>query len=398
MLIIKNDYTDLENNNLEIVERKGIGHPDTLADKLAEECSRAYSKYCIDNYGCVLHHNIDKLYIGAGLFKYENNEIKKYQNIVVNLNGRVSNTMNGKMIDLEEIFVPVIKRYLKSVLPKLDVDNDLDININCTQNTKRDYWYSPRNLDDVPDSKSVTAGDTALCIAYGGLTLCESLSLDIERLFYTFNEYGYMTPKYNDIGQDIKIMISRIEKKIDITMCIPVLKGYYNNDEEFDNIIKKYESIVKEYIDSLKLEKQGYNTTIHVNYKDDGTIDKYTLCIGTCAECGEEGIVGRGNNSQGFIASLRPHSVEASCGKNIRYHTGRAVDYMSRKAVERIYNELGIKCILYALTRNRNSLFEPYVFYLSIEKDIDKKLINKIISEEFNEKYLLNSLEKHNLF
>ena len=219
MLIIKNDYNDLENNNLEIVERKGIGHPDTLADKLAEECSRAYSKYCIDNYGCVLHHNIDKLYIGAGLFKYENNEIKKYQNIVVNLNGRVSNTMNGKMIDLEEIFVPVIKRYLKSVLPKLDVDNDLDININCTQNTKRDYWYSPRNLDDVPDSKSVTAGDTALCIAYGGLTLCESLSLDIERLFYTFNEYGYMTPKYNDIGQDIKIMISRIEKK-SISLCV----------------------------------------------------------------------------------------------------------------------------------------------------------------------------------
>lgn len=398
MLIIKNDYINLEKNNLEIVERKGIGHPDTLADKLAEECSRVYSKYCIDNYGCVLHHNIDKLYIGAGLFKYENNKIKKYNNIIVNLNGRVSNTMNGEKINLEKIFVPVIKRYLKSVLPRLDVDNDLEININCTQNTKRDYWYTPRNIDDIPDSKCVTAGDTALCIAYGGLTLCEKLSINIERLFYTFNEYGYMTPKYDDIGQDIKIMISRIEKNIDITMCIPVLKGCYNNDKEFDNIIKKYQSIVKEYIDSLKLENQGYNLSIHINHKDDGTIDKYTLCIGTCAECGEEGIVGRGNNSHGFISAFRPHTVEAPYGKNIRYHTGRAVDYMARRAVDRIYKELGTNCTLYALTRNRNSLFEPYVFYLSVERVIDEKIINKIISEEFNEKYLIKSLEKNILF
>jgi len=30
---------------VEIVERKGIGHPDTVCDALAEELSRAYSKY-----------------------------------------------------------------------------------------------------------------------------------------------------------------------------------------------------------------------------------------------------------------------------------------------------------------------------------------------------------------
>ena len=78
-LLIKNDYKNPEDNYLEIVERKGMGHPDTLADKLAEECSRVYSEYCINKYGFILHHNIDKLYIGAGLFLLENGKLYKVE-------------------------------------------------------------------------------------------------------------------------------------------------------------------------------------------------------------------------------------------------------------------------------------------------------------------------------
>jgi len=33
--------------NVEIIERKGWGHPDKLADDLAEELSRAYARYTL---------------------------------------------------------------------------------------------------------------------------------------------------------------------------------------------------------------------------------------------------------------------------------------------------------------------------------------------------------------
>lgn len=387
MLLIKEDYIDLEQSEIEIVERKGIGHPDTLADKLAEECSRAYSRYCLDHFGCILHYNIDKLYIGAGLFRYEEGKIKKYHNIVVNLNGRVSNTMNGEKIDLEAIFVPVIRKYLSTVMPRLDVVHDVTININCTQNTKREFWYSPRNILDVPDANTVTAGDTALCVAHGGLTFCENLALSIEQQLYEFSEDGYMKPKFFDIGQDIKFMISRIGKNVDITMCIPVLKGCYETEQEFDQIILKYQKIIEDYL--LKIDNSNqYNMKVHINYKDDGTVDKYSLCIGSCIECGEEGIVGRGNNSRGIIPAFRAHTVEAPFGKNMRYHTGCVVDFMARNAANRIYKELGFKCSLYALTRNRNSLYEPYVFYVSVEKGADHKQIERIIKQEFSSSYL----------
>ena len=82
-LQIVKDYNNPEDRNIEIVERKGLGHPDTLADKLAEECSRVYSVYCMEHFGCVLHHNIDKLYIGGGLFLLEDRKVLIYNKIRV---------------------------------------------------------------------------------------------------------------------------------------------------------------------------------------------------------------------------------------------------------------------------------------------------------------------------
>ena len=128
-IVLRSDYKDPEKNYFEVVERKGMGHPDTLADKLAELCSQEYSKYCLQNFGCVLHHNFDKLYIGAGKFIFENNQVKMYDKIKVFLNGRASITMNGQKIDLNTILSPVIKDYLKTLLPHLDVENDLEINL-----------------------------------------------------------------------------------------------------------------------------------------------------------------------------------------------------------------------------------------------------------------------------
>ena len=51
----------------EIVERKGLGHPDTLCDQLAEEISRELCRYYIRETGAVQHHNVDKvLLVGGG--------------------------------------------------------------------------------------------------------------------------------------------------------------------------------------------------------------------------------------------------------------------------------------------------------------------------------------------
>lgn len=395
-LIVKRDYWNPENSNIEIVERKGMGHPDTLADKLAEECSRAYAMHCYNKYGAILHYNFDKLYIGAGLFKYENGRTKKYSNITVNINGRVSNEMKNEKIDIESILTPIIKKYLKSVLPRLDVDNDLTININSTQNTKRENWYKPKSMLDLPDYYNLNANDTSLCVSFGGLTFCEKLALEIEQMFYEYNDC-YPTPKYDDIGQDIKVLVSRIGKDVDLSISLPVYKDKFNNLNEFVSIINKYEKLINERIKTIP-ESDKFNINVGIDKLPDGSYDGYSLIIGTCCECGEEGVVGRGNNSKGLISSIRPHTMEAASGKNRRYHTGCVLSFLGDIATDRIFNELGIKSTLYCVTRNKNSLLKPYIFYLSVDAENYNNEIRKIIDEEFNENFIKKILQKRRLY
>jgi S-adenosylmethionine synthetase len=49
----------VEDQGVEIVERKGIGHPDSICDGLAESVSQALSQLYIDRVGRVLHYNTD---------------------------------------------------------------------------------------------------------------------------------------------------------------------------------------------------------------------------------------------------------------------------------------------------------------------------------------------------
>ena len=56
----------LDQMPMEMVERKGKGHPDVLCDKAAEELSVALSTFYVQRYGRVLHHNVDKCVLVGG--------------------------------------------------------------------------------------------------------------------------------------------------------------------------------------------------------------------------------------------------------------------------------------------------------------------------------------------
>jgi S-adenosylmethionine synthetase len=61
----------------EMAERKGIGHPDTICDSIAEEVSIALSKYYLNEFGSILHYNVDKALLvgGKSLPAYNGGEI-----------------------------------------------------------------------------------------------------------------------------------------------------------------------------------------------------------------------------------------------------------------------------------------------------------------------------------
>ena len=182
-LKIDQNYFDPESRDFEVVERKGLGHPDTLADALAELVSIEYSKYCLNNFGCVLHHNVDKLYIGAGLFENSFGVSKMIKPIRVVVNGRMSSNFGDFPINLAEIQRKAILPYLYSVLPNLK-EGDVVIESNSTQYTKNKFWYNPRNLSDVPDATDPKANDTSVVMYHNPMTTCELLAYELESYFW----------------------------------------------------------------------------------------------------------------------------------------------------------------------------------------------------------------------
>ena len=54
------------NECFEVVERKWLGHPDTICDALAEALSRTLCREYRQHFGEILHHNVDKALLSGG--------------------------------------------------------------------------------------------------------------------------------------------------------------------------------------------------------------------------------------------------------------------------------------------------------------------------------------------
>jgi S-adenosylmethionine synthetase len=68
--ITRANFLPIEKSDFpEICERKGIGHPDSVCDAVADACSRALCAYYLKNYDRVYHHNVDKAALVGGTAK-----------------------------------------------------------------------------------------------------------------------------------------------------------------------------------------------------------------------------------------------------------------------------------------------------------------------------------------
>jgi len=99
----------------EIVERKGIGHPDTICDSLAEELSVELSKLYIKELGAIMHHNVDKALLvgGRAHSKFGGGEV--VSPIEIFLVGRALREIDGKEFPVDELAIEVAHNWLKNI-------------------------------------------------------------------------------------------------------------------------------------------------------------------------------------------------------------------------------------------------------------------------------------------
>jgi S-adenosylmethionine synthetase len=105
---------------VEIVERKGIGHPDTICDALAERFSLALAQFYLARFGTVLHHNVDKALLRGGASRATFGGGEVLEPIDIYLAGRAVVEAGGVRVPVEELAIDGTREWLASHLHALD--------------------------------------------------------------------------------------------------------------------------------------------------------------------------------------------------------------------------------------------------------------------------------------
>lgn len=332
---------------IELVERKGTGHPDTLCDSLCEEASKALSKYYLKHFGHVLHHNVDKglLVAGTSKVRFKGGMIKKPVEIIIA--GRATSKVGEHIIPVRRIIADAVKDYLKQFnLAKFKI----------VVNVKP----GAANLLEVFKREVPVANDTSFGVSHYPYSQLESLILEVGNLI---DSEGFRK-SYPAVGRDFKIMGFREEKRIILTIAIAFISRFVKDMQHYKELKEK---IISEIQQRFKVEVY---LNILDSYEDASSV--YLTVSGLSAEQGDDGQVGRGNRYNSLITPNRPMSLEALAGKNVN-HPGKLYQILAYKIAKDVYEKTKAKYVeVKMLTQIGKPLSDPQIVSLRIEGDAPK--------------------------
>jgi len=303
--------TWIEDSAVEIVERKGIGHPDSICDGIAERVSVEYTKWCKENLGAPLHHNFDKVQLVAGetYVNYGVGQLIKPMRIQIAGRGTPV-APDGTKVPMDAIAIEAAKAHIRETLKYLDPDKFCVI----------DCYAGHGSSELMHAVHEVTSNDTSFGAAHWPRSGLENA------VYETCQYINYDLLQQFPIGEDVKVMGMRRGNDITLTCAIPFIAPQIKNAEEYTKIKKSVQDCVQAYANDL----DSRPIKVMVNTADeDGTSNVYLTLTGTSAEMGDDGAVGRGNRVTGVIAPFRAASLEAAAGKNPISHVGKLYNVLS---------------------------------------------------------------------
>ncbi len=297
-------FRNFEYPRFEVVERKCIGHPDTLADGISESISRELSKIYLEEFGEIMHHNVDKVLIIGGKSepRFGGGRIVEPPSIVIG--GRATSVRGS----INEVITNAASSYIKETVRNL-----------------KEFVVEPRTREGSPELRSLIgkgANDTSIGSGFAPLRPLESMVLAIDE----------MIKDVKGVGEDRKIMAVRCDDRISVVVAAAAVSRYIFSMEEYQEMKAR----IRETIRSV------YDVEADVNAADhDENI--YLTVTGTSAEMGDDGATGRGNRANGLITPMRPMTMEAVAGKNPVNHVGKIYNVIAQRAAEEISRIDGVQ-------------------------------------------------------
>jgi len=319
--------------DVEIVERKGLGHPDSICDAVMERISHALSREYLKRFGAILHHNCDKGLLVAGQVerRFGGGHVREAMRLV--MGDRATATVGEERVNVTEIAVETAKTWLRQHLRHVDPDRHVRYQVELKPG-------SEELARPFLERKGVLgANDTSAAVGFAPLTETERLVLETERFL---NSLAFKAA-FPETGEDVKVMGVRVGRRIDLTVAMPLLDAYVASEAEY---FRRKAGVTDALMDHLRNRLRperielGEVTLNHLDRSGAGMAGMYLSVLGTSAEDADSGEVGRGNQVNGLIALHRPRASEAAAGKNPVSHIGKIYNVLTHLLAARIHAEI----------------------------------------------------------
>lgn len=313
----------MDGRPVEVVERKGQGHPDSICDALAEALSLAYSRHCLARFGAIPHHNLDKALLRAGRSAPRFGGGELLEPIELDLAGRAATRVGSEDVPLGALAGEAVRGWLAAHVRGLDPERHLRLRLRV----------GPGSQDLVElfgraGAAARLANDTSIGCGYAPLSELERIVYGVERVLVAAS-----AAELPGAGEDVKVMGVRRGDRIDLTVACaarsPALAG-----------AEAYRALRAELARRARACARAHTArevSVAVNAADDDDAGVYYLTVtGTSAEAGDDGQAGRGNRANGLIAPGRPTTLESVAGKNPITHVGKLYQLAAGLAAEAI--------------------------------------------------------------
>lgn len=316
---------------VEIVERKGRGHPDSICDGVMDAVSVALCTVYRERCGRILHHNVDKGLLVAGQVELSFGGGRVLRPMELIIGDRAADRCGATAIEVGDIAAAAARDWLRRQLPRIDPGQHLKIRPVLAPGTAE--------LTDIfsRGGRVPVANDTSAAVGYAPLSPTETTVLDLE----SFLNGPAFKARFPESGEDVKVMGLRRGRRLGLTVAMPLLAGRIGSETEYFARKAAMTAAMEEFLERFTrfAERRVYFNTLDLPGR--GLDGVYLSLLGTSAEGGDSGQVGRGNRVNGLIALNRPLGTEAAAGKNPVSHVGKIYSVLAHQAASRIHAEIG---------------------------------------------------------
>jgi S-adenosylmethionine synthetase len=304
---------------VEICEHKGVGHPDSICDGVAEAVSRALSLAYLSNYGQIQHHNVDKALLvgGQSAPRFGGGKIILEPRLIIG--GRATPLPDGSVA---EIVCREAREYLGSALRCGPVSFSIESAVHGGSARLREVVAGPKPL----------ANDTSFGAGHAPYSDLEKSVLTLGRILRSPD----FRSSFPAAGDDYKIMGWCVDQEVSFTIALAFIDREVSNLSDYFRIKREIERHLRRMI--------GQACDININMLDDPKADDetgiYLTVTGLSAEHGDDGQVGRGNRVNGLITPYRTMSLEAAAGKNPVAHVGKLYNVLASEIAQAICREV----------------------------------------------------------